>query len=496
MSKNLFDLFEQHVNETPEKTAIIHDNKHLTYQELYRDANTLSAHLHRKGVTKNTHIAIIANNSIEFVTIMLSCAYLGATIVPLPLTLKNERLVKALHRSDCDFAIGWHTTINYLAENNIFHNDKLIAMGKKAGNCDFYDDFFHNHAAFSIRYNVPADTNYILTMTSGSTGDPKPIIFTQKTKINRSIIATKEIYDLNDKDTILVSTPLYHSLAQRSVLLPLLIGGTAILLTKFTAKNWLDAVEKHNVTFLFAVSTQLEAITRYIQENTNNLNLNSLNTIISSSALLKINIKENLLNTFHCNIYECYGTSEVGVVTHLKVKEMMGSVGKPLPFVDLKIEKGEILCKTLTAFEGYYNNEEATQKAHDEEGYFRTGDLGTLDANGYLFYQGRTKDVIITGAINVYPKDIEDIINEFKEVEDCAVIGIENAHFGEIIVACMTEKDNCSIKISDIQKACLKNLTDYQMPQKFKIVKSLPKSGMGKILKNDLKKRIMNEVGF
>jgi long-chain acyl-CoA synthetase len=496
MSKNLFDLFEQHVNKTPEKTAVVHEDKHLTYQELYRDVKTLSAHLHHKGVTKNTHIAIMANNSIEYVTIMLSCAYLGATIVPLPLTLKNERLVKALHRSDCDFAIGWHTTISYLAENNIFKNDKLIAMGKKAGNCDFYDGIFHEHVEFNINYTVSPDTNYILTMTSGSTGDPKPILFTQKTKTNRSIIATKEIYDLNDKDTVLVSTPLYHSLAQRSVLLPLLIGGTAILLTKFTAKNWLDAVKKYNVTFLFAVSTQLEAITRYIQENTNNLNLNSLNTIISSSALLKKNIKENLLNLFNCNIYECYGTSEVGVVTHLKVKEMIGSVGKALPYVDLKIKNGEILCKTLTAFEGYYKNEEATQKAHDEEGYFRTGDLGTLDKNGYLFYQGRIKDVIITGAINVYPKDIEDIINEFEEVEDCAVIGIENEHFGEIIVACMTEKENCSIKISDIQKACLKNLTDYQMPQKFKIVKSFPKSGLGKILKNDFKKSIMNEGSF
>jgi len=494
MSKNLFDLFEQNVNKTPDKTAIVHDNKHLTYQELYRDVKTLSAHLHCKGIKKNTHIAIIANNSIEFVTIMLSCAYLGATIVPLPLTLKNERLVKALHRSDCEFVIGWHSSISYLADNNLFNNDKLIAMGKKAGNCDFYDDFFHGHAAFSTSDSVPADTNYILTMTSGSTGDPKPIIFTQKTKINRSIIATKEIYDLDDSDIVLISTPLYHSLAQRSVLLPLLIGGTAILLTKFTAKNWLDAVEKHNVTFLFAVSTQLEAITHYMQETP--YNLNSLKTIISSSALLKKNIKEKLLNLFNCNIYECYGTSEVGVVTHLKVKEMMGSVGKALPYVDLKIENNEILCKTLTAFEGYYKNEEATRKAHDEDGYFRTGDLGTLDKNGFLFYQGRINDVIITGAINVYPKDIEDIINEFDEVEDCAVIGIENEHFGEIIVACMTEKDNSSIKVSDIQKACLKNLTDYQMPQKFKIVKSLPKSGLGKILKTELKKAIMNEEGF
>jgi long-chain acyl-CoA synthetase len=484
MSKNLFDIFETNVKKTPNKIAIILKDTKLTYKELYQNIKTLSYHFNKIGINKNTHVAIFENNSIEFVTILLSCAYLGSVLVPFPFTLKGKQQEKALQKSDCEYIIGWHSVIKQLNENSIYPPAKLISLGKKIENCFFYNDFSNKNFDFFIDYEVPKETNYILTMTSGSTGDPKPIVFSQETKINRSILATKDIYNLNNDDIVLTSTPLYHSLAQRSVLLPLLIGGTSVLLSKFTPTSWLETIEKYKVTFLFAVSTQLELISNNFTNGS--YDLSSLKTIISSSAILKEPTKKALLEIFTCNVYECYGTSEVGVITNLLIKEKLGSVGKALPFVKLKIVNGEIACKSLTEFKGYYKNKEATKNAYDKDGYFYTGDIGYLSDDGYLFYKDRLKDIIITGAINVYPKDIENVINEFKEVDECAVLGIEDKYFGEIIVAFMTQKENYTIDIKAIKKSCLENLIDYQIPQRFEIIKEFPKSGLGKILKHKL----------
>jgi len=485
MSKNLFDIFEKNVKNTPDKIAIISKDTELTYKELYQNVKTLSYHFNQIGIKKNTHIAIFENNSIEFVTILLSCAYLGSVIAPFPLTLKGKQQSKGLEKSDCEYIVGWHSVIKKLNEKHTYSSKSLVSLGKKIENCHFYDDFLNEKIDFFIDNEVLKENDYILTMTSGSTGDPKPIIFSQETKINRSLLATRDIYDLNKNDIILTSTPLYHSLAQRSVLLPLLIGGTAVLLSKFTPKGWLETITKHKITFLFAVSTQLKLITNYFKENT--YDLSSLKTIVSSSAILKEPVKKELLNIFTCSIYECYGTSEVGVITNLLIKEKLGSVGKALPFVKLKIVNGEIACKSLTEFKGYYKNNKATKNAYDKDGYFYTGDIGYLNEDGYLFYKDRLKDIIITGAINVYPKDIEDVINEFEEIGECAVVGVEDKYFGERIVVFMTQKENYTIDIKAIKRACLESLIDYQIPQRFEIIKEFPKSSLGKILKQKLK---------
>lgn len=497
--KNIMDYFLANVNATPSKIAVICGEKRLTYKKLCSDVCTLSYHLNKIGVTKGAHIAIFLNNSIEFATVMFAAANLGAVIVPLPLTLKGKSQEKALKNSKCEFVIGWFSIVQMLVHNNVFSKDRAITVGNSTKECYFYDDFFKQQLDYKVNYDVTPAQDYILTMTSGSTGDPKPIVFTQDTKIKRSINGTKDIYHLNKNDTILVSTPMYHSLAQRSVLLPLLIGATAIILPKFSPKFWIDVVQREKVSFLFAVSNQLEILLNYLNED--NYDFSSLKTIVSSSALLKEDIKKQLIKKFDCNIDECYGTSEIGVATNISIKyqkDKIGSVGKPLPYVDIKIcdenrntlnsgKNGEIACKSLTHFSRYYGNDKATKNCLDENGYFYTGDLGYLDEDGYLYYLGRKKDIIITGGINVYPQDIEEILNSFDEVKESAVIGVGDSYFGEAIVAVLVKNDGFKIDLQKIRKACRENLTDYQQPIAYEIVGQLPKSALGKIMKQKLK---------
>lgn len=490
MQKNIFELFSSWVFKTPEKIALVYNDNHISYKNLYDDVLTLSFSLNKLGVTKGSHVAIFSNNTLEFATILLSLAQLGAVAIALPLTLKSKARLAALNNSDVDYVIGWYSVINQLSKDEKFTCKGFISLAKKVDNALFFDEIMQEKKEFNTHYIVEISLPFILTLTSGSTGEPKPIILTQETKILRSILGTKEFYGLTEDDRILVSTPLYHSLAQRSLLLPLMIGATVVILPKFTPKGWIQSIVQEKISFLFAVSTQLDILLK--EKGLRNYDFSSLKTIVSSSALLKNESKEQLLEIFDANIHECYGTSEIGVATNISLTckdDKLGSVGKALPYVDIKLDHdtNEILCKSATVFSGYYKQQKKTKESFTDDGYFKTGDIGYLDQDGYLYYKGRINDVIITGGINVYPQDIESVLNSLESVKESAVIGIEDEYFGEIILAIIVAKQDTIIKISDLRKLCLLNLTDYQQPQRYEIVKELPKTALGKVIKNKLK---------
>lgn len=501
MEKNIYALFEENAKKTPEKIALVYRDQRISYKALYANTKRLSRFLFDIGVARGTHIALLCGNNVEFAELMLSAAYLGAVVVPLPLTLRGDYLKKALTVSDVEFVFGWHAALKNMMDGGLFDPARCISVGEDLDHCFYYQDARNLDDTFQNHDQAELSDPYIITMTSGSTGDPKAIVFTQEVKVNRSLKGSRDIYHLTSDDVILISTPMYHSLAQRSLLLPLMIGGTAIILPKFTPDGWIEAVEKERVSFLFSVSSQLEILLNKIRNGTHDFR--SLRTIVSSSALLKNNVKIELVNAFECDIHECYGASEVGVVTNLSIthdSDKFGSVGKALPYVSVKIcdnnrqdvglnKTGEIACRTATLFAGYYKNSNLTKNALDSEGFFYTGDVGYLDDDGYLYYVDRVKDIIITGGINVYPQDVEAVLRAVEGVKECAVIGVENQHFGEVVLAVVVESEHHPLEIGKLKKACLEKLTDYQQPVAYRVVESLPRSELGKIKKGDLKKQ-------
>jgi acyl-CoA synthetase (AMP-forming)/AMP-acid ligase II len=219
--------------------------------------------------------------------------------------------------------------------------------------------------------------------------------------------------------------------------------------------------------------------------------------LVSSSELLDVDLKKELISKLDCSFYECYGTSEVACVTNISDKENIksASVGKPLPQVEIKIlrddntlaiddEIGEIVCKTPLAFAGYYNRQDLTQNSM-WRGYFRTGDLGKIDSEGYLYFQGRKKDIIVTGGINVYPKDIENVLNSHLRVIESCVIPLLDENLGERVVAVVV-RENKNLNIRELQRLCARELADFQQPKEFIFIDKLPRNSMGKVLKYTL----------
>ena len=493
--KSIAALFFNSADKNPEKTAICCDGEELTYRGLNslvcRYANYLASH----GVVYGDIIGVPMNNSVESVALMLAAAAIGAGLAPvnatLPMDAANEAFkaagVKHLIARKSFFRAAGKSAFPYLS------GCRLCLDGEVLGT----DQFASVLQASDKRPDVTGITGnetFILTMTSGSTGVPKPVELTQKTKIIRAE-AHCRLYNITPDDRVLAATPLYHSLAERLVLMPLLIGGTAVLLPRFTPALWLKCVQEQRVTFTIAVSAQLMQIAKLLSDSSEKA-LSSLRSVVSSSALLSPDVREDLIQKLHCDFHEMYGTSECSTVTSIFFREAMDkqqSVGRALPGVEIKIidEKdqsvpagtvGEIVVKTPLQCAGYYRLPQKTAEAM-VDGFFRTGDLGFVDKEEYLYFAGRKKELIITGGVNVYPKDVEDKVSTIDAVKACAAFPLPDDRLGEVVALAIVLKEGMQLSKKEVQFFCARQLADFQQPHKIFFLDKLPENAMGKVTK-------------
>ena len=264
----------------------------------------------------------------------------------------------------------------------------------------------------------------------------------------------------------------------------------------FSNKKWFSEVKRNKVTFAMLVSSQLENLINF--KNNSFKNVYSLKSIVASSSKLHENIRVKISKYKKPHFYEIYGTSEIAAVTNLKLtknSKKIYSVGKPIKNASVKIINnkniflkkgniGEIVCKTPLIFSGYLNKKKETRLSFYKN-YFKTGDMGYLDKDNYLYYTSRKKNIIIVGGINVYPEDIERILKKNNQVRDCSVFGINSKILGEQIVVAIV-KNKKELDERRLRKYSLKNLADYQQPHYYFPISILPVNSLGKIDKNKL----------
>lgn len=508
--KKLADQFFEIAAFYPDKTAIVCDNKTITYRLLADMVNQYSNYLIANGIKYREHIGIPMNNSIESVALILTAANIGVGLVPINPTLSHDAI---------SIAFSYSNVKHLIARRSFFEQyinfEGVDVKGKKFCIDGEYNDILPLSEAVKMSNKrtvcdgVTGDETLIITMTSGSTGSPKPIDLTQNNKCRR-VEAHINLYNITKDDNVLAATPLYHSLAERLVLIPLLIGGTSILLPRFTPNLWINCIKEERVTFTIAVSAQLSQVAQlfsspFMPE------IDSLRCVVSSSALLEPHVKNELIQKLKCDFHEMYGTSETSTVTNINFKEAMKqkkSVGKPLPEADVRIIDdngelaaigtiGEIVCKTSLICNGYYGMSETFNNAL-YDGYFKTGDLGYLDEKGFLYFFGRKKELIITGGINVYPQDVEACVQKLSEVSECAAFAYPDERLGEIVALAVVVKEDCTLKKRTVQIQCARNLADFQQPHKIFFIDELPKNAMEKLEKYKLIEYIrmhcMNEL--
>ena len=341
-----------------------------------------------------------------------------------------------------------------------------------------------------------------LLYTSGTTGRSKGAMLTQNNLLSNAK-TLKKLWEVNEDDILIHALPIFHTHGLFVALNTALLAGTEVtFLPKFETTEIIEAMRSS--TLLMGVPT---FYTRLLADERLTANLaENMRLFISGSAPLLTETHEEFIRRTGHHILERYGMTETNMITSnpYNGERRPGTVGKPLPDVEIKIndpqtgrenandEIGMIEVRGPNVFKGYWNMPDKTSLELRENGYFITGDLGKLSSDGYLSIVGREKDLIISGGYNVYPKEIEDVLNELDKIDETAVFGILDNDFGERVVAAVVMLENESFDKSKTQIFVNDKLARYKQPKEYFVLDSLPRNSMGKVQKNQLRKQFSN----
>jgi len=448
-------------------------------------------------VSPNDHVAICAPNSCSWIAFYFGILKSGAVAVTLPYSMTRNELTPVLE--DCKPKILFTDTakLKDIGKNSFISHTltdlddtRYAPLLSKGG--DFFDAIERE----------PDDTAAIL-YTGGTTGVPKGVMLTHWNLMASSFNVARNERSIQT-DRALCFLPLNHVFAQVHIMhSTLLSGGGLIIQASFNMTAFLEAITKLNVTKLYSVPT---VYTRLLSLTDLKEKLKPVRYCFSAAASMAKEVVREWKTQTGLDIFEAYGMTEsASMVTYNHYyRHVVGSVGTPANGVEIQIrdmlgknlgknQKGEICIAGPNIMKGYLNRPEETQKAFWGR-WFRSGDVGFLDDQSYLYIVDRIKELIITGGENVSPREIEEILYERHEIEECAVIGLPDEEYGERVVAYIVPRQGKTIDPAAL-KAYLKiHLSAFKVPKEFIAVSELPKSSSGKLLKRTLKDQVLHDT--
>ena len=492
---NLFNLIKNSAFKYPENEAIYCKNRRIRYRELLSIINLWSRLLSANGIHRGDKIGIMLPNCDEFIYSYFAIAKIGAIAVLINPQLKEREIQYVYRNSSVVSIIKMKENMEVVLVNLETNEQKLLPS---------YEDVIDGGEKLSVSKHDRGISNYsdhsTIFYTSGTTGYPKGVLHTHKNMIYNPLTVAKT-WNVKSSDIFLLVTPLCHLYACGPGMIAALGNGAKIVLTQnydILSLPKLISIEK--VTVLLGVPSLYVSILSLVKDR--HFENNFLRLAVTSGAICSQDIIKDIRRHLCKDVINTYGMTEVGIAIQTPLngnrKFADGTVGKPLLFVKVKIvdennreiqdsRPGEIVCKSPTRYVSYYNPDRETSKALDNNGWYHTGDLGSRNEKGIFRILGRKDDLIIRKGINVYPSDVELVLNSISGVKEAAVIGLENRKFGQEIVAyIVTKNKKLQPREDEFRISCSKYLAEYKLPDKFHFVKSLPKSSTGKILKYKL----------
>ena len=471
----IYNLFKKNFKNKKDK-IIFFENSQYDYSDILKLVDLAESQINKK----NDSISIVSENNIYHIVLYLLSSKLNKKFIPLDPASPIKDILK---------------TIKIYKIKNIFCNDQIASILKKK-NIKYFNIKKIKKIFRKKKIKNKSSKIFLLSFTSGSTGNPKPIVLNQKTKLLRAKSNIK-LYSLSSIKKILISTPLYHTLAIRLLNIFILIGGKIFIIEKYNFEKLVKSINKHKIEFTFFISDQINQL---IRNKKFIYYLKSLKNLVSSSSSLSLENKKIILKYFGKKFHECYGLSEGAILTNLFLKKSkfhFGSVGKKIPGIKLKIKNkknkiGEIFFKSNQMFEGYLNKKGKIYKNIDKDGYFNTGDLGFFKQN-YLYFTGRKKNLIKVKGKSIYPEDIENILLQSKLVKDCGITSIKNEDFEEQLCLLYVLKNN-KVSESKFKNYCINLLSSLHLPRYFLKINKIPRNNLGKINRLKLNKIVVQKI--
>lgn len=506
MSLNLAHFIEISSQTYAQKPALKLDDFVMTYAELYSGIKRVANMLREMNVRRGDKVAIMIPNTPHFPLLYYGILAAGATVVPLNCMLKSAEIQFQLEDSDAEVLFAWRLFEEEAAkafnQTPTCHHLVIVStptdtQKPKLGEL-FMPLFLNASNEFDIVQTNPEDTAVIL-YTSGTTGLPKGAELTHFNVFFNALYSRDYIMRATSDDVGLVVLPLFHSFGQTCVMnVGLMAGALLTMLPTFETKKALEVMQRDRVTFIAAVPTMY-----FWMLGTNDhkqYDLSSLRLAVSGGSALPVEILTRFHERFHVGILEGYGLTETSPVASFNMPDRIskpGSIGTPIWGCDMRImrddgsfadvgETGEIVIRGHNVMKGYYKKPAATEDAI-VNGWFHTGDIARRDEDGYFFIVDRKKDLIIRGGMNVYPREIEEVLYAHPDVMEVCVIGIPDSARGEEIKAYVALVANADATPDDLRAYCADRLARYKVPKEIEIMPSLPKGPTGKLLKRVLR---------
>jgi malonyl-CoA/methylmalonyl-CoA synthetase len=497
--KGFIELLNHQFRENSRYPAIIYQDQVFSYAEVEERAEAIGGFLREKGLKPGDIVILYTPEKLSFLLIHLGIIFCGGVSLPLNPNFTAEEMIYFLNDSGARFifASGQQASIIAKIKNKcpelktVF--EPSLAFNKKLLQGVQGDGFLEKSPPGRRRQ----DYSFML-YSSGTTGQPKGVVHTH-VNTGASLLALQKCWKFSPGDVLLNVLPLFHihglSFAAH---LSLISGSSMIIEDRFHPLKTMEKIKE--ATVFMGVPTYYYSFLnrREFREKAKEWRRTRLFTC--GSAPIRAEVLDEIENIIGKPLINRYGMTESHVITSLPLAGpyKRGSVGLPLEGLEVKIgkqgreETGEVMVRSQNLFDHYWKKTGATQSAYDKDGFFKTGDLGYFDDDGYLFLKGRKSDLVITGGFNVYPAVVERVINESPGVKESAVIGIPDAVKGEKVMAVIVPEAGGKVDIDELKKHCREKLVNYQCPVSFEIVEELPRNTMGKVLKRELKEKFGN----
>jgi len=489
----------------PEKTALVFEGIRISYRELNERVNRLANALIDLGCKKGERLAILSENTHKYMEVYFATAKAGMSVTPLNFRLSDSELPNIVNNSEAVICIagdGYEERFQALSDE--LENIKTwIALDTHHEGYLYYEDLIRNASGEEPEVEVNEDDLMVLMYTGGTTGLPKGVMLSHR-NILSAMYGLIIGYSLTRHDIECFILPLFH-ISLWPVLCILMVGGRVVIVRKPDLQSTLKTIEDEKCTHIVLVPTLLVWILDL--PNLDEFNLSSLRSITYAGSPMPPEVLKRCIDKFGNIFSQGYGLTEAAPLVTVLFPEdhalegpksgLLKSVGKEGATVEIQVvdenerpvkpgEVGEITARGKNIMMGYWKNPELTAEALRRR-WLHTGDMGTIDEEGYIYLVDRKADMIITGGENVYPKETEDILYEHPSVQECAVASAPDEKWGERVQAVVVLKEGHTVTEEELIQHCKKRLAGYKCPKKIEFWDELPKTPIGKIIRKKVK---------
>lgn len=510
---NLRDMLRRAASESGSKTFTISDTGKKTFSQFLREAESFASGLCAAGIKKGDRVAILLNNSNEFLISYFGSVIIGAEAVPLNTFLSLEEISYIL--KDCSAKIlvtssDFNNTLKDFSINRVPSLEKVAAVDSVLirGAVPFKEMLADEKPPET---DIMDDDTAVIIYTSGTTGHPKGAMLSHKNLVSNVESGIAAIH-IKKSDKFILFLPMFHAFSFTvCVLIPLYcMCRLSIVKSIQPFGKIIKAIVRDRVNIFVAIPPVYNVLSA---KKFNPILLKifmllfPMRVCVSGAAPLAAEVLKNFEKKFGVPLMEGYGLSEASPVVSvnpLDAARKPGSVGLPVPGVTVEImdeegkilaknEAGEITVKGPNVMKGYFNKEKETSEII-KDGRLFTGDIGRIDEDGYIFIMDRKKDLILVNGMNLYPREVEEVLYSHPAVAECAVVGKKDELQGETTVGVVVLKDGAAATDRELKTHCRQHLAAFKVPQRFEFWPVMPKTGTGKILKREVR-RIINEGG-